>query len=145
MPRDSIRFTVNLVEASSHATGYLAKLSKADLKKILKRYKDFWRLAKEHPTVDLAPAADIDEMWHLHMLFPDNYARDSTRYFGSILDHNPGFGSRAAERAELDRIFNATVRLWEGRFGGSYRLAEGEEPPRCYGFNRGILPRRDEP
>jgi hypothetical protein len=107
-----IEFSEDMLAAASRAAGPLGELAVADRKYVLERYRKFLALAKQYPNERLAPTADIDEMWHLHMLMPQAYAKDCEKYFGRILDHNGGFGRKADEVAELKKIFDRTVELW---------------------------------
>jgi len=60
-----------------------------DAKEAVRRYKNFLLLLLKHPRKTLAPAPDMDEAWHAHILFTREYTRDSERIFGGYLHHSP--------------------------------------------------------
>ncbi len=130
-----IEFSRDMLEAASRASGSLGKLDKAGREYVLERYRKFLALAKRHPKERLAPTADIDEMWHVHMLMPKAYAEDCEAYLGAILDHNGGFGRKADEVPELKRIFDRTTELWAKEFGEPYVVA-GTDSPLAVCFSR---------
>lgn len=89
---------------------------------VLDRYTKFLRLIKANPKKHFAPTVDVDDMWHVHMLHPRAYAKDTKAYFGEVLDHNPGFGQGPAELQELRKQFEETSALWEKEFQEPYVL-----------------------
>lgn len=126
--REFIEFSEDMLEAAGRAAGPLGGLDKPAREYVLDRYRKFLALAKRYPKERLAPTADIDEMWHLHMLMPRAYAKDCEEYFGHILDHNGGFGRKSGEVAELKRIFDRTGELWASEFGEPYVVAGTASP-----------------
>jgi hypothetical protein len=68
----------------------------------------------------LAPARDVDRMWHLHMLHPRAYAADCQRLFGFLLDHDGGFGAAPDELPVLQQVFAETAALWAVEYGEDY-------------------------
>lgn len=84
------------------------------------RYARFLALSQVNPDRSLAPTADIDEMWHLHMLHPVAYWRDCNVIFGELLDHDGGFGATEEEKPILDRLFAETASLWQTAYGEPY-------------------------
>lgn len=126
--KEFIEFGEDMHEAAGRAAGPLGRLDKTAREYVLERYRKFLALAKRYPKERLAPTADIDEMWHLHMLMPRAYAKDCEAYFGRILDHNGGFGRKAGEAAELKTIFDRTAELWEKEFGEPYVVAGTASP-----------------
>lgn len=85
------------------------------------RYKRFLLLNATVPEVDIVPTADIDTMWHYHILDTQAYAADCEKIFGEFFHHFPYFGLRGPEDAEdLQRAFKSTCRLYEDTFGSSY-------------------------
>jgi hypothetical protein len=63
--------------------------SEEEAKETVRRYKNFLLLLLKYPDETLAPAPDIDEAWHNHILFTREYMRDSEAIFGSYLHHTP--------------------------------------------------------
>ncbi len=132
-PTKFIQFSKDMLEAAGRSAGPLGDLAKADREYVLQRYGKFLALAKRYPKEQLAPTADIDEMWYLHMIMPLAYAKDCEEYFGQILDHNGGFVRRADEVGELKAIFDRTAKLWEEEFGEDYVVAGTASPlARCF-------------
>ncbi|GJJ04687.1 hypothetical protein RugamoR64_52250 [Duganella rhizosphaerae] len=123
---DSIQLpelSFDFVAAARTSTGILAKLCADEVRTLAQRYQRFLALKAMHPTRAIAPTEIIDEMWHLHMLHPRAYHRDCMAFFGTILDHAPGFGSDAATRPALQRTFDRTAELWERTYGEPYSIA----------------------
>ena len=120
-----INLSVDLVAAAKLSRGLLSKLDNESLVMLENRYKMFLILKKENRKLRFAPTGDIDEMWHLHMLHPVAYVRDTTRILGYILDHNPGFGNKSIkEENELNNHFEIVKNLWEKRFNEPYIFNE---------------------
>ena len=131
---DLIEFSEDMLEAAKRSTGPLSKLDDANRRYVLDRYRQFLLLAKRHPKQRLAPTADIDEMWHVHMLMPRAYAKDCTAYFGDILDHNAGFGHEPGELPKLRKYFDKSAELWKEEFEEEYLADIGTASPlpMCY-------------
>jgi len=124
--------SLDVVSASQKTNGPLRGLSSSALKRSETRYRRFLALILKYPEELLAPARDIDEIWHLHMLHPRAYAEDSLRIFGSILDHDGGFGkANAEELAVLESVFARTAALWQEEFNEEYVGDSSEEMVRC--------------
>ena len=51
-----------------------------------------------HPEQKIAAPADIDTVWHAHMLDSVNYTQDCATYFGYYLHHDPCIGESDLER-----------------------------------------------
>ncbi len=63
-----------------------------------KAYKDF---LKECLTADnLSPDSDVDNMWHIHILFTREYARDCQHIFGCFLHHAPTITSKVGHECQ---------------------------------------------
>ena len=122
-----IEFSENMIEAAGRSRGPLAKLDEAGREYVLERYRKFLALAKRYPKQPLAPTADIDEMWHLHMLMPRAYAKDCDSYFGEVLDHQAGFDP--SEAPKLQEFFDRTAELWEKEFAEPYLKDQGSKSP----------------
>ncbi|MCS6849698.1 MAG: glycine-rich domain-containing protein-like [Gemmataceae bacterium] len=64
-------FKIDLVQAALRAEGgFFAGMPLEVVEDAARRYRQFLALVKNYPDERLAPAKDIDEMWHLHMLHP---------------------------------------------------------------------------
>jgi hypothetical protein len=128
-PSEPIEFSVDMLRSAGRSAGPLGELSEDARKYVLERYRKFLALAKLHQGERLAPAADIDEMWHLHMLMPRAYATDCQKYFGHILDHNGGFGRKEEELSDLKKIFERTAELWEKEYPDEQYIVAGTASP----------------
>lgn len=112
--------SVDLVRAARQSRGPLSRLSPSVLRKLEERYRMYLRLKSKNFDSVFAPTEVIDEMWHLHMLHPRAYAKDCLAIFGTILDHNPGFGAAEGELPTLLADFEHTGELWEAEYGTPY-------------------------
>ncbi len=73
--------------------------SSTEAKEAVRRYKNFLLLLLKYPDEVLAPAPDIDEAWHNHILFTREYMRDCQAIFGEYLHHSPSNASPEEKRA----------------------------------------------
>jgi hypothetical protein len=69
-----------------------------------------------YPDVDLVPSADVDEIWHAHILHTRQYAADCQALFGHFLHHEPNDGEDATQVVMAEAVAN-TRRLYLSRFG----------------------------
>lgn len=88
----------------------------------IERYRGFLTLASENVTI--APTADIDEVWHAHILETRAYAEDTERILGRFLHHNPTL-EEFDDPSQQSLIFAETSAIWESRFGVPYAGAAG--------------------
>lgn len=84
----------------------------------LKRYKHFLWLQHCHRDTPLVPKKDIDEFWHNHILFTENYTRDCLTIFGYYLHHRPALPTD--DLNELKAPFELTKSLYEASFHEPY-------------------------
>lgn len=111
----------------------LSRLDHGALAGAISRYQRWMTLAVEHRELPLAPSEEIDRVWHTHQLCPADYLRDCSAALGfvGVVDHDGGFGSTDAERAELERIFRKTCELFEARWGESMIHPHSGGAARC--------------
>jgi len=73
------------------------------------RYKMLLNLAHLNPGVAFVPDVEVDEIFHLHLLRPSYYYKDSINNFGSIINHIPesklNENSTHRERIELTKKY----------------------------------------
>ncbi len=62
------------------------------IEKAIVQYQRFLQVCKAYPDQKVCPSEDGDEIWHLHILDTENYARDCDAYFGHFLHHDPCLG-----------------------------------------------------
>lgn len=93
--------------------------TRADAAEII--YKRFLQLCVMHPEQCIVPTADVDDMWHQHILDTRAYARDCEHALGFFLHHWPYAGLLNHEDAlELQANFAATCALYINEFGEPY-------------------------
>jgi hypothetical protein len=103
-------------------------------------YRRFLCMAKSFRDAPIAPAADVDEFWHYHILDTKKYAADCEHVFGYFLHHFPYAGMRGRDDEEaMERIGERTRAMYEQMFGESYlvKLAAVGAPPRP-GFSAAV-------
>jgi len=93
-----------------------------DAKYAVERYKNFLILVIRHPDKVLAPAPDIDEAWHHHILHTMQYTRDCLEIFGEYLHHTPVNKSRPEEKTLMEEARERTSILYQKEFGDPYLL-----------------------
>jgi len=111
----------------SHEIGFLAHLMRANgwgrllALAAIEEYRKFVFLALE-ANHQVTPSDQVDQVWHLHLLFSDAYWNDfCPRVLGRPLHHHPARGGQA-ERDRFHELYRATIH--------SYRQHFGEPPPR---------------
>ena len=84
-----------------------------------KQYKNYLILIKKYSgNHELSPSKDIDEIWHNHILYTQQYCQDCTAIFGHYLHHEPHDASkRKAIRQAGKSPFDVTQALYHQEFG----------------------------
>jgi uncharacterized protein (TIGR04222 family) len=87
--------------------------------RVLVEYKRFLLLAStaEHP---VTPSDQVDQAWHLHLLYSAGYRSFCRNVLGRTLDHGPSSGG-AQQRSHFIQAYQQTLL--------SYRALFGEPPP----------------
>lgn len=96
--------------------------SSAEAKEAVRRYKNFLRLLLKYPDQILAPAPDMDEAWHNHILFTREYMRDCEAIFKSYLHHSPAQASDPREKQDMEDAQTRTSELYIKEFQEPYSL-----------------------
>jgi len=91
-------------------------------KEAVRRYKNFLMLLLKYPDQILAPAPDIDEAWHNHILFTRQYFCDCQKIFGDYLHHSPSRGLGAEEKYAMEEAQLRTSNLYIQEFNEPYFL-----------------------
>lgn len=112
--------SIDLVDAARRSETFPKDWTPEQTRTAIVRYERFLKLVALDPRRPVAPTREIDVIWHLHMLSPRAYYQDCQRLFGTILDHNGGFGTEAHEIPILKATFEETARLWEQTYGEPY-------------------------
>lgn len=95
------------------------KYEPTDAKEAVRRYKNFLLLLIKYPGKILAPAPDMDEAWHAHILFTREYFRDSEQIFGEYLHHSPAQDGEASAMIEAQ---TETAALYMAEFKEPFYL-----------------------
>lgn len=86
----------------------------------IQQYKRYLWVLKKYQTSHrfLPPSAEIDLIWHSHILDTKAYVRDCQQIFGQILHHDPYFGLNGKkDRSKLFKAFETTQKLYFAEFG----------------------------
>lgn len=95
--------------------------SEARLEKAEEGYRRFLFLCYAYPDEMFIPTADIDEVWHCHILDTRAYLRDCVSLFGELLHHWPYAGLNGVEdHREFQANFQKTRDLYAREFGEEY-------------------------
>ncbi|WP_157268000.1 glycine-rich domain-containing protein [Azohydromonas aeria] len=86
--------------------------------KAVESYKRYMAVTKALGGVQLVPNADIDEIWHMHILDTRAYMKDCTELFGEYLHHFPYFGMLGEEnKQQWLAVQTQSEALWQEMFG----------------------------
>ena len=106
----------------SHEFGFLAHLMRANgwsrllALAAIEEYRKFVFLALEADH-QVTPSDQVDQVWHLHLLFSDAYWNDfCPRVLGRPLHHHPTKGGQA-ERDRFHELYRATIHSYRQHFG----------------------------
>lgn len=106
----------------SHEIGFLSHLIRANgwsrplALRAIEEYRKFVFLAlvADH---QVTPSDQVDQVWHLHLLFSDAYWNDfCPRVLGRPLHHHPTRGGQE-ERDRFHQLYRATIRSYRQHFG----------------------------
>jgi len=93
------------------------KWSSTDVHELSSQYRKFLFLIKKHGDKhQLPPSKDMDEIWHAHVLFTQQYHRDCQHIFGHYFHHQPATQSKA-EAEKMQTLFATTQQLFHQEFG----------------------------
>lgn len=98
------------------------KWSQEAAKEAVRRYKNFLILLLKYPQETLAPALDIDEAWHNHILFTREYSDDCQKIFSGYLHHSPSRNSGPEEKQKMEDAQLRTSDLYIQEFNEPYFL-----------------------
>lgn len=109
-----------IVAAMSSDYYPLARWTRQDAEHCAQLYKRFLILQKIHVTETLVPTREIDEFWHNHILYTQNYINDCLHIFGHYLHHSPS--SPEDNPQELASQFLKTKELYFKEFNQTLDL-----------------------
>ncbi|MFB2938287.1 glycine-rich domain-containing protein-like [Aerosakkonemataceae cyanobacterium BLCC-F154] len=91
--------------------------TKARTKQAIARYLMFLSLIYLYPNQPIVPTAEIDQVWHHHILDTDKYAADCQMLFGEFIHHFPYYGLRGiCDRKNWQQAFAQTRLLFQKHF-----------------------------
>jgi len=100
-------------------------------KKAVENYKRYMAITKAIGGFQLVPNAEIDEIWHMHILDTRAYTKDCTELFGEYLHHFPYFGMLGEENKRQWRsVQNESEALWQEMFG-EVLYQSGDDAQKC--------------
>jgi hypothetical protein len=103
-----------IVDAMCSPQYPLPRWTRSDASHCCKLYKNFLYLFKKHLPISLVPTREIDEFWHNHILYTQNYFRDCANIFGHYLHHEPA--SPVDNPQKLSHDFQMTKQLYFEEF-----------------------------
>lgn len=80
-----------------------------------KWYRRFLILSLKYPDMSLVPSAEVDELWHLHILDMKRYETETVQIFGHVFYHKPNFNE-----GDLRPQIEKTHELLLAEFGESF-------------------------
>lgn len=83
---------LNLISVAAKIRDHHRDWTETRIRAAVEGYRYFLALCKFEPERPLVPAHDVDEVWHMHILFLEQYLADCQTVFGKVLYHYPYFG-----------------------------------------------------
>lgn len=104
--------------------------SESEADNLIVEYRRFMILSVENPE-EIIPVSDkVDEVWHAHLLFTEDYPVFCQAIVGEYLHHRvPGDEN---ERLALAGAYGNTLELYRQNFGQADRDAWGESAQICW-------------
>ncbi len=93
-----------------------------DAREAIRRYKNFLILIVKYPDRLLAPAPDMDEAWHNHILFTREYTHTCEEIFGGYLHHAPAQSSNSQDKERMGYAQQHTADLYQQEFNELYHV-----------------------
>ena len=100
------------------------------LKKALKRYRIMLSIKRDNSKAFVVPCYDNDLIWYTHQQYFEVYEKDTSKIFGSMLDHDDSTSDRSPG-SELEKGSNETRQLWRKaglKFSVPGAMYRGEPP-----------------
>jgi len=98
--------------------------------KLLLEYRRFMILSVEHPEETIPVSDQVDEVWHAHLLFTEDYPAFCHAVCGEYLHHRVPKDEK--ERLALGAAYSNTISLYQKTFGSVDRQAWGESAQICW-------------
>lgn len=111
-------FNFDDIDAQFPFTDKLAKenhWTKRYAEEVVKEYRRFLYLSATHPR-SFSPSDEVDQAWHLHMLYTRSYWHDLCRdTLGKEIHHGPSKGG-VVETNKFKEIYEETLKIYEEEF-----------------------------
>lgn len=104
-----------IVDAMCSPSYALPKWHRAEALHCMQLYKNFLLLQKKHFPEFLVPSREIDEFWHNHILYTQQYHADCAAIFGHYLHHQPA--SPTEDMQQLVNDYLKTKQYYFAEFG----------------------------
>ncbi len=104
-----VTFSINLNSLVLKSSNKL-KEQPDRIKAAILRYKMLLILANKFPKICFSPDVEVDEIFHLHLLRPNFYYKDSINNFGRIINHIPE-SKKTTNKSFHERI-ELTKKYW---------------------------------
>lgn len=105
-PDSSYTFSMRLARENGWTHGYA--------KKVVEEYKKFMYLSYLSDT-PLTPSDEVDQAWHLHLLYTKSYWEDFCALFGKKFHHGPTKGGKE-ESDKYDEQYQRTLDTYRNTF-----------------------------
>lgn len=88
-------------------------------------YRRFLYIRLNEKEATLVPTNDIDEFWHIHILYTNKYYNDCKNIFSYIVQHNPIVQPNKEEDTLLKKNFNNSLKLFKKHYNEIPNIESG--------------------
>ena len=103
-----------IIDTMCSASYPLPRWTVKEAEKCCQLYKNFLLLQKKYLGAPLVPTREIDEFWHNHILYTEQYTKDCLNIFGQYLHHQPA--SLTHDLTALAKDYMITKKLYLEEF-----------------------------
>lgn len=114
------RIINKITRVDTEITNIIKVWSKSKAENAVQDYKKFLFIKKKYSDQfpKIPPSAEVDEIWHHHILDTRQYHKDCQAIFGEFLHHDPYFGLNGKkDLKDLLDAFEITQKLYFDEFG----------------------------
>lgn len=108
----------------THVVGRLVKEkvgTQEAAEEMVAEYRKFMIVALENPGKECTPSQIVDEVWHAHILYTQDYSHFSEELQGRFIHHNPA-SPTGEDLPRMQANYQNTRRLIKERFGSISKL-----------------------